>query len=173
MSNHSFFHLPEFGRRGAAVGLVLLFLFGLLLGVWLSGSASDSLFSPMRAVVSSRVSIIGLLSSLLLPLLFSAFAVYIGRPVLLIPIAFWKAFSFSYLSWGLLQAWNSAGWLIASLLLFSSACSLPVLCWYWLGQIHRPEFRLLPLCIAAGALILIGILNYCLILPFLAVIIIF
>ena len=173
MPHHFCFQLSEIKRSQAAIGLALFFLLGLLLGVWFSLCASDALVSPMRAVVSGRVSIIGLLSSLALPLLFSAFAVYIGRPLLLIPIAFCKAFSFSFLGCGLLTAWNSAGWLITCLTLFPTGCSLPVLCRYWLGQIFRPGFRLPPLLLSLAALAVIGIANYYLILPFLAVIITF
>ena len=173
MPNHSFFHPSASGSRRSALALTHFLLPGLLLGIWFSGSASDTFHSAMRAVVSSRVSIIGLLSSSVLPLLCSAFAVYIGQPRLLFPIAFCKAFSFSCLGFGLLQCWSSAGWLICALVLFSSACSMPVLCWYWLRHLSGHGFELLPLCAALGVLMVTGIVNYCLILPFLAAIITF
>ena len=59
------------------------------------------------------------------------------------------------------------------LLLFASASSMPVLCWYWLRHIGGRRFEVLPLCLALAALLLIGIVNVCLISPFLAVIITF
>ena len=127
----------------------------------------------MRTAVSSRVSIIGLLSSVVLPFLFSAFAVYLRQPMLLIPIAFLKAFLFSFLGYSVSAAWSHAGWLITGLLMFGSFASIPMLYWYWQRYIGGRGFENGVFCLVLGSLILIGILNYYLIVPFLANIIIF
>lgn len=50
--------------------LICAWFFGLAAGVGLSFLADDSFLSTMRAAASSHVSIIGLLSAILLPLLF-------------------------------------------------------------------------------------------------------
>lgn len=173
MVKHSFFRLPVFWHRHCALVLASSFLLGHLLGVWFSGIASEHYLSAMRAVVSSRVSIIGLLSSMVLPFLFSAFAVYLQQPVLLIPIAFMKAFLFSYLGYGLYTAWGSAAWLVTGLTMFGSLCSMPVLYWYWLRHMGGRRFEILPFCLILGILVMIGMMDYCLIVPFLANIIIF
>ena len=131
-------------------------------------SASDALYPTMRAAVYSRVSISGLLSAMLLPLLFSAFAVYISNTWLLIPIAFSKAFAFAFLGIGILVSFGSAGWLVRLLLMFGDIVMLPVLWWYWQKALTARQ-NPLPHCAAAAAFaLLIGGLDYCVISPFLA-----
>lgn len=173
MKMHSFFHLSDFFHRKGPFLLTVIFLLGHLLGVWVSGHASGFLVSSMRTVVSSRVSIMGLLSSLVLPFLFSAFAVYLAQPMLLFPIAFWKAFLFSYTGCGMFAAWGSAGWLVTPLVMCSSFCAMPVLYWYWLRHIGGEGFLWRTFCAALAVLAVIGIINWYFIEPFLARIIIF
>ena len=171
--HHSFLHLPEYFHRKRPFLLTVFFLLGHLLGVLISGHASEFLFSAMRTVVSSRVSIISLLSTLVLPFLFSAIAVYLAQPMLLFPIAFWKAFMFSYMGSGLITAWGSAGWLMAPLVMGGSFCSLSVLYWYWTRHICGERFRWGTFSLALAALAVIGIIDLFVIEPFLARIIIF
>ena len=168
MLNLSFSDLPGAWCRGASLILALTFFLGLVLGIWFSGCASEHYLPAMRTAVSSRVSIIGLPSSAVLPLLFSAFAVYLRQPVLLIPIAFLKAFLFSFLGYSVFIAWSHAGWLIAGLLMFGSFASVPVLYWYWQRHIGGRAFETGVFCLILGMLLLIGTLNYYLIVPFLA-----
>ena len=171
MTKHSLFHLPGPGRRGAAALLASFMLTGFLLGAWFSRSAGEDFSRAMGLLARSGVSLAGVLASMTLPLLVSALAVYVGRPLLMIPVALCKAFSFSAIACGLASAWGSAGWLVSGLAMFSSVCAMPVLCWYWLRQLDCREFRPVPFAAALGVLILLGILDDCLILPFLAAII--
>ena len=173
MMKLSFSDLPAPRRRGITLILASFFFLGQLLGVWFSGSASELLFSTMRMLPGSHASIIGLLSAAVLPFLFSACAVYLRQPLILIPIAFWKAFLFSYIGFGLFRAWGSAGWLLLGLTMFSSLSSMPVLCWYWLRHIGGRPFEPGVCCLILGGLVVIGIIDYCLIVPFLANIITF
>ncbi|MBQ8237029.1 MAG: hypothetical protein IJZ39_02620 [Oscillospiraceae bacterium] len=173
MSKHAIIHFPEFRHQGPALVLAAFFFLGHFLGVLLSGSASQHFFSAMRTAVSSRVSIIGLLSSVVLPFVFSAAAVYLGRPVLLFPIAFWKAFLFSYLGSGLCSAWGSAGWLMMPLVMFGSLCSMPVLYWYWMRSVAGHRFEIGVCCAIFGILLAVWAVDYYLIVPFLAGIITF
>lgn len=148
--------------------LACAYFIGLFSGVLISMSASDALVSTMRAAVFGRVSIFGLLSTILLPLLFSAFAVYISRPVLLIPIAFFKAFLFSFLGMGILAAFGSAGWLVRCLLMFSDILTMPLLWWYWIRSSSNQGTCQRSSLVCAAAVCLIGSLDYCVISPFLA-----
>ena len=173
MKNHFFSDLPDQFRRKRPFLLTVFFLLGHLLGVWASGHTSSFLLSAMRTVVSSRVSVIGLFSSLVLPFLFSAFAVYLAQPLLLFPIAFWKAFLFSYTGSALFAYWGGAGWLIMPLLMFGSICSMPVLCWYWMHHICGRRFRCGIFFLIVGILAAIRIFDLFLIEPFLARIITF
>ena len=165
--NVSTYDLPAVTRGNAKWFLASSFLLGHLLGVWCSGSASDFYLSQMRAAVSGRVSIVGLLSCSLLTFLVSALAVYLGRRILLIPIAFTKAFLFSYTGYRLYLAWGQAGWLVTGLTMFSSLCSLPVLYWYWqrcltVHSFEWPVFRLVLALLTA-----IGFVDFYWIVPFL------
>ena len=108
-----------------------------------------------------------------LPLLISGFAVYAGWPLLLIPAAFWKAFSFSYVALGVIRAWGSAGWMVGGLAMFAGFCSLSVLWWYWLRHIGGESFSGRTFFPALGAMILLSWLDLALISPFLANILIF
>lgn len=148
--------------------LACAWFLGLFSGVLFSMSASDSLGSTMRAAAGGCVSISGLLSAILLPLLFSAFAVYIFKPTLLIPIAFLKAFVFAFLGVGILGAYGSAGWLIRLLLMFSDILMLPLLWWYWLRAFSGPKRRVFDTSVAAVYALLVGSIDYCVISPFLA-----
>ena len=165
--------LPVPARRRAQALLAFTFLFGHFLGVCFSGSASDLFLPAMRAAVSSRVSIIGLLSCGLLPFLISAFAVYLGQPVFLFPIAFAKAFLFSFTGYRLVLAWGSAGWLITGLTMFSSVLSMPVLCWYWLRCIGRRGLEWSVFWLVLVCLLAIGLVDRFWIMPFLVSIISF
>ena len=173
MVKHSFIQLPAPAPRGSALALATFFFLGHLLGLLTAGSAGDFFRSAMRTVVSSRVSIIGLLSSAVLPFLFSAFAAYLGRPFLLFPTAFWKAFLFSYMGSGLFAAWGSAGWLITLLVMFGSLCSMPVLYWYWLRCLSGRRFDVAVFCLLLGILVAVSLVHYYLMVPFLARIITF
>lgn len=164
--------LPNFGRKVSLTILAVVWLLGLLLGTVISICAGDSLVSLMRMAVSGRVSISGLLSAMVLPFLLSALAVYIQKPVLLVLIAFGKAFLVSYLGLGAMAAYGSAGWLVRWLLMFSDCCSLPLLWLYWLRLLSgKRRFASIETAALMIAVVLIGSLDYCVVSPFLAVLI--
>jgi len=155
-------------RRVTATILAFVFCFGLLAGSLTAVLTETSYFLMMRTAASYRVSIFGLFPVLLLPLLFSAFAVYISQFWLLIPIAFIKAFFFSFLGAGFLILSPDSGWLMRMLFMFTDCLSLPVLCWYWLYACHyrnvTPGQTISAFAVVAG----IGFLDFQFISPFLA-----
>lgn len=162
-------HLPTRLRKGSVSFLAFGWILGLVSGFLFSLYAGDSLSTTMRAAASGCVSIPGLLSAIFLPLLFSAFAVYISQPWLLIPIAFGKAFLFSYLGVGVMAAFGSAGWLIRWLLMFSDSCSLPLLWWYWLRAVSGQRcFAVRNTAAAFAVALIIGSVDYCMVSPVLA-----
>ena len=168
MLKHSFFRAPTDRSRIASLVLGVCLALGAGFGIWSSVCAGEQLISTMHMAASSHVSMIGSLSAAALPFLFSAFAAYLGRPVLLIPIAFGKAFFFSYVTVGLLTAWASAGWLVVGLMCFGSMASMPLLCWYWLRCLQGHGFERGVFCLTLGCFLVIGIVDHCLIVPFLA-----
>jgi hypothetical protein len=103
------------------------------------------------------------------PLLLSAFAVYISHYWLIPVISFIDAFAFSYHSALIFRIYQGSGWLIQNLLLFSGVLSLPVLWFVWLQitNSHRSKFLR---CFFAGFLAVATIvsIDYRFISPFLA-----
>ncbi len=165
-----FFHsgFRNISRRDTPFFLAFAWITGLLFGVITSLSAGAHLASLMRMTAYSPVSIVGLLSAMLLPLLCSAFAVYISCPRLLSPIAFVKAFFYAYFCFGVFAGFGSAGGLIRLLLIFSDTAMLPVLWLYWLRSTGSPGQFLYRTVPAIAAAVLIGSIDYSVISPFLA-----
>lgn len=162
----TFFQPPS--RRDSAIVLAFTLLSGFILGAYVATLAEPSSFSLMRSAADGCVSIVSLLSALLLPFLFTAFAVYIAKPWLLIPIAFFKAFFFSYLGTEIIFLFGGSGWLLRLLLMFTDSLSMPVLCWFWV-RIYSGRKVLNVRCLTTAVVILFGIvcLDYRLISPFL------
>lgn len=166
-----FFHspLPRSFRKDSVAFLAFLWTAGLIFGTVTSFYAGNSVFSLMCGALYSPVSIVRLLSAMLLPLLFSAFAVYFSGAWLLIPIIFLKGFSYAYLAFGILSSFGSAGWLIQLLLIFSDTLMLPVLWIYWLRVLKDGQHDLLIRTIpAVSAALLIGSFDISVISPLLA-----
>lgn len=165
-----FFHprMPLFLRKDSVAFLAFPWISGLVTGVVTSYFAGNSFFSLMRSVISSPVSIVGLLSAMLLPLLFSAFAVYISSPWLLIPTVFLKGFFYAYLCFGILLCFGDAGWLIRLLLIFSDTLMLPVFWMYWIRGLRGGRSDLLIRTAPAfSTALLIGSIDFSVISPFL------
>ena len=171
MKRSQFFPLSIFGCRAGAVLLAWAFGLGLLAGSLASVGARQILAEARQTLAQSAG--ISALVPTVLPLLVSGFAVYAGVPMLLIPTAFWKAFSFSYAAMGVIQAWGSAGWLVCVLTMFGSFCDLPVLWWYWLRHIGGESFSGRTFLPALGVMILISWADTAVISPFLTKILIF
>ena len=161
--------MPVWRRSSPFVFLAFWGFTGLLSGAFAAFRISHS-FSPlMRMAASCPVSIVGLLASNLLPLLFSVCAVYFDIRRFLYPVAFFKLFLFSFVSMGVIQAYQSAAWLVHFLFLFSDSLSLPVLCLFWTRQIcGRKETLLRDTLLCLVFFVFIGGLDFYLISPFLA-----
>lgn len=169
MARFLHYHLPDLWRKGAWFFLAFSWLSGLICGICAFSCAGNSAFSVMRGAFSGSVSIVGLLGVTVLPFLFSAFAVFISKPGLLLVASFGKAFLASYVSLAVMLAFGSAGWLIRWLLCFSSCAAAPLLYWYWLRYISgERKFSGFEVFLLISLLIFIGSLDYCVILPFLA-----
>jgi hypothetical protein len=123
----------------------------------------------MRMAPNVHVSITGLIASVFLPFLIAAFAAYISVPQLMYPLVFLKMMLFCLCGCCIYNVYGSAGWLVRVLLQFSDCCMVPVLCWFCLRHISGSAVSLwkdfVISTVAAG---IVGIIDYCLISPFLA-----
>lgn len=125
---HSSFPFPS--CKQSTFQLACAWIIGLIAGAFPAGSTQCS--SPQGTftlVAGSTVAV--QLVIVLLPLLFSVLAVYIGRPVFVLAIATVKAFLFTYVGIGILLSCGKAGWLLQLLIMFSDTLILPILWMFW------------------------------------------
>ena len=160
-----------FFRNSSLLLLLLIWFLGLLLGSFLTAALGESFFLLMRTAASSRVSIVGLIASSYLPFLFSAFAVYIGKPKLLYLCCFVKALLFASCAYASLTAFQSAGWLVRCLLQFSDILLVPALCWFSIQQVSGEGSLRRDFSFCTVLFLLAGSLDYCVVSPFLVMLI--
>lgn len=150
--------------RASAWALAFFFLAGLISGAIASFRCGPEYISLMRVIPCGSVSIVRLYLLLLVPFLLS-YASWVLDSVLLFPICFCRAFLFSFVHTGFCASYGPSGWLIRWLVLFSDCASLPLLYLFWCRRLkgreekHAMDFFLLAL------LLLIGMVDYCMILP--------
>lgn len=160
-------------RRGFLQGSVILcWIFGLVLGSLFILRADDTYFLLMHGALASPVSIVGLATSVYVPLLIAAFMIRISKPELLFVLCFLKGFLSSCCCLAVGQLYGNAGWLIHFLFPFSDSLSAFFLLWLCLRHIcyqgHSIWNDLFRLSFAIGIL---GLLDICWISPFLVKII--
>lgn len=133
MARFLYRNLSDFLRKWGIVILAFSWLSGLWLGVMQVSDSGQTITSLMPVAIHSRLSIVGLLISVFLPFLFSAFAVYISQPVLLIFICFVKAVSVSFVSSCLSLSVGGGAWIFRLLVLFHdfSSCAMLLIFSMW------------------------------------------
>lgn len=156
-------------HRTPEMVLAGIWLVGLLAGGVSFSKAGIHYFLLMRSAVFCSVSIVGLFACNFLPFLLSAFAVFFNKPRLLYWICFFKAFIFAGCSYGIMVSFGSAHWLVRLLLQFSDCCLVSVLCWFCLRHINGNLYAVKRDCIiCTGLIAAVGMLDYCVVSPFLA-----
>lgn len=164
--------VPSWWRRASRWLLALFWCTGLSLGVYTASSADSASISLMRLAVCSPVSIVGLLSVYLLPFLLTALAVFLFKSWFFLPISFLKAFAFGWCARAVTLSFGDSSWLIQLLFLFSDSSLLTVMCWFWIRHISgsgATVIRDAAICIVV--FIVFGMLDYCCVSPFLAMLI--
>lgn len=147
-------------------------LFGLLCGTFLGVFFSDSYGFLMRMAATCRVSIVGLGILLLLPLFLSFLCIHCGRPKLLYGICFLKSFMLGLCAMGCFYAFGSGGWLVRLLVQFSDLITFPILCWFMLRCISNSGKGIQrDYILCNGAFLLVGILDFFYISPYLVMLI--
>ena len=162
-------NMPAWWRKCCFSLLAFCWIAGLVSGASVCLAAGDSLNSLVRGAAARPVSIVSLLGVTMFPFLFSAFAVYISEPRLLLIVSFGEAFVLSFVSLGAMRCGGSAGWLVRWLLIFSASLSAPLKYLYWLrylagGRRFDGLEAACLLCLCA----LIGSVDFRLVSPLLA-----
>jgi hypothetical protein len=161
---------PVFNSAKARKRFVVLLAFGwfagILSGVIVAISADHSFYSLMRMIPVCPVSIVGLLLSAFLPLLFTAVAVYISYVWLLIPVVFLKALCLSLLSSDVCISYGTGGWLAALLLFGSNFLISGILLLLWFRIITGTRVVIRQLASSLLIFLLVGFLDYFHVSPF-------
>ena len=160
--------------RGNKATVILLFVcsFGLAFGTFLAGVSDGKLLHLLRDAVAARISFAGLIVFTLAPFLLSILCLFLGYPKLLLWICFFHSFRISYISMSCYGIFGPGGWLIRLLFQFSDLVLFPVFCWFLLRNVSRhgrAVHREIIICLLAA--VAVTGFDYCLVSPFLAMLI--
>lgn len=133
ISQNGFLHSHNFRR-----GLVALFwITGLLLGYYFSLHIPPETASSICTITSAPVSFAGLFFSQIIPFVLTAVFVWFRISVLILPVVFLKAVSFSFSSSALALSFWDAGWLLYRFYTFADSWSVIILLWLWYSCADR------------------------------------
>lgn len=147
----------------------LSWITGLIVGTVIAAGTDISALSLMRQAVFGQVSIVNLFAAAAFPFLLAAYAVFIDRPKLLLPICGIKALCFAFCAYMTAASFGTAGWLVQPLVQFMDLCLIPVLCWFCIrhisGSLNSLKKDILVCATAVAAAVC---MNYFVVSPFLA-----
>lgn len=147
--------------------LAFLWVSCLVVGCFIA-SGDSFIVSLMRLAPGSEVSIVGLAVVLILPLLISVVGLYYQKPVVVYAFSSLKAFCSGYLLYAVSVAFGSASWLMRMLLLFSDIGITIIVLWLVFRHLNgRGRTFKADIALSFFAAIMIGIMDYLLVTPFL------
>lgn len=153
------------------------FYYGFLLSCWMSGLLLGCVFgirnvtlfsSMMRAALGERMSIVSMFLNFFFPLIITYLSVVIEKPIYILIVCFFKAAAYGFTGVLISYVFHNASWLIRLLFQFSDSCLLCVLMILWFYKPYNPQLKGnfdVKLCAVLG--VLIAILDYCVISPYL------
>ena len=155
--------------RESVILLSFLWALGLACGLYFISSSDAYLYDLFYSASCNRISILGILVVIFLPIAISAIAVFCSAPFLIYTLCIFKAFCFSVVLCGVVAAFRYSGWLVRLFLLFSDSSIAVLLFWLWcriLSPDHNAIHRdfMISSAIAAG----VGLVDYFLVSPYLA-----
>lgn len=148
--------------------IALFWLFGLICGYLLACGQSDVFCIMVRSACHYRITVTGIFAALWLPFMIAFFCISIHAPILILPVIFFKALSFSFCSIGIAYAFSDAAWLMRSLVLFSDSIGIIIMILYSLRhcqRFFRSDFKR-DSAVFALILLLTGSIDYLIVSPF-------
>ena len=172
MVRHRWLSLSLNTRKEMSMVLAVCWFGGILCGIFYFSVCDGRVISLMHRMVFCSASIVGLLSTSVVPFLLTSFFVATSKFWAVLSICFFKSFLFSFVSIGCLTTFGPGGWLIRYFLLFCDCVVLPALFWYWMRFISAPVRAcwMLTTIIFAIVIALITALDYRIIAPFVCLI---
>ena len=117
------------------LGLAIAWLSGFFAGLFTAFALRDRVESLARVLASAHFSGVGLFFSLSIPLIITVIVFRLSRQVWIVLFSFVKAFIFSFVSYAILLAFGSAGWLVRCLYIFSDSFMTVYLLWFWVRNL--------------------------------------
>lgn len=128
-----------------AAVIALVWLSGLLFGAYIL--CKTDYITLIDSLVFSRISIVGLCLSLIIPLLLSYILIRHQRLYFIFPVVFFKAITFFCCYGSLWIIYQNAGWLICWMVMFSDFFLVILLLFLWYraatGKKHSYSFNIL------------------------------
>lgn len=147
--------------------LSLCSVIGSGIGVLGAVAAGNNYFLLMRMAVGCRVSIVDTAVAVFIPFLVSLFLIVHSKPWLVSVICSLHISLYSATGYAIAASFGSAGWMVRHMLQFPDLILIPVLLFMSVCKLqNRVSKRLIYFCIAVAAMV--GLINYCVISPFLA-----
>lgn len=151
-----------------AVILAFYWFLGACFGIYLASASSEYNLSLMPILLTSNVSILGMLVVFTFPFVIAAVLAYFSLRHFLYFLGFCKAFCFSFASSCIFCFFGSAGWLMHALIMFSDTLLSVLLFWFLLRYIAGSGnlcWRDVCYCITISAVVIC--FDYYLVTPFL------
>lgn len=168
MGAYAFQHRNVSDRRACVAVLAGLWIIGFLYGVHSVHTEGEAFVCAMHSAAACRMSIIFPFGALVLPFVYTAFSLYISRPMLIYPLCVLKAVLYGAASYALVFAFGRASWLVSAFLLFSDHLSIFILWLIWIPALTgRNSFSWRKSLIEVSFVIAAGILDYLFISPYL------
>lgn len=148
--------------------LSICWILGLLIGLFLAICLPDESRYLVHTLVYSRVSTVGLLINLFLPIILSAIVWKLKFPALFLLFAFIKAISYGFCFYVITYIYHEAGWFLRWLFLFSDTVLSVLLLWFWFRNINAINKQgRKDVCICSILVLLISLLDIYYVSPFL------
>ena len=147
--------------------LALCAFIGTVLGTLLAVTVDRSYISLMRLALSSPVSIVGTVLTVFVPFLVSLYYIIHSKPWLVYLICGIHLLLFSAAGCAVSQSFGSAGWLVGLMALFPDLCLVPALILVSILRLTGTCSRRTAVCFVIFAVV-IGMIDYLVISPFLA-----
>ena len=160
-------HCTIYYRRQIWCKLILCITLSAAFGVVLAASAGELYISLMRTATKRPVSIVGSAVAVFLPSLVSVLLIVHSKPRLLYFVCAIHIASFTATGWALSQAYASAGWMVHLLLQLPQLCIIPMIILLAMQRLSGTFSKGNAVYILIIVAIL-GMIDICLISPFLA-----
>lgn len=158
------YHKPKF----YTFFLAIFWILGFCLGICLSLSASENIFSLMPILLTGNVSIVGMLIVFTFPFIIAVVLTHLSLRNFLYLLGFVKSFCFSFASSCIFLSFRSAGWLMCALIMFSDLILSVLFFWFLLRCITgNSNMYIIDTAFCTVITAAVVCVNYYLITPFL------